>query len=143
MKKLLLLFCILVVYLSGCATRGIPSQFSTTMSQNWSSIEIRDEVEYNRAWSTLYSILVRDFDIDYASKSDGYIRTLWMNNWSGLYQEYYKVKISCKFSDDHKKLEIKPEAMAFNGHEWILGVDTRLTSTLKTDIMGTIGRTTR
>jgi hypothetical protein len=53
------------------------------------------------------------------------------------------VRITIKFSDDRKKLDVKSEALLTQGARGVIGVDTRLASTLKTDLMGTIGRTTR
>jgi len=144
MKAVPCLFILALVFMTACSPyRGVPDQFTTTMSQGWSTIELRDDVEFERAWKTVYRILVRDFDIEFASKEEGYLRTGWLYSWSGVYQDNYKVRVTCKFSDDKKRLEIKPQAMALINTVWEDGVDTRLVSTLKSDMMGTIGRTTR
>jgi hypothetical protein len=104
---------------------------------------VRDGVDFDRAWKTTLGILVREFDIEFVSKDDGYIRTSWTHTWSGVYQQNYRVRATAKFSDDRKSVDIKSEAQALQGSIWLLGVDSRQLSTLKTDIMGTIGRTTR
>jgi len=88
-------------------------------------------------------ILVREFDLEVLSKEDGYIRTAWLYSWTGEYQSDYRVRVTAKFSDDRKKLDIKSEAQIQYDSKWIMGVDTRLLTTLKTDLMGTIGRVTR
>jgi len=100
-------------------------------------------VEYDRAWKTVWSILYRDFDIEFASKEDGHLRTSWLYTWSGLYQPNYRVRVTVQFSDDRRTFHVKAEAQAEAGSQWVLGVDSRLVSTLKTDLMGTIGRTAR
>ena len=144
MKYIPILLSILFVsVLTGCATTRVPKSFLRASSPGWTSIEIRDGVDYDRAWKTTMNILVRDFDLDFVLKDDGYIRTSWLYSWSGVYQENYRVRVTAKFSDDRKKLEVKSEAHALYGYNWVIGVDTRLLSTLKTDLMGTIGRTTR
>lgn len=127
----------------GCATQRIPRSFSQVSAPGWVTIEIRDGVEYDRAWKTTLGILVREFDIEFVSKDDGYIRTSWTYTWSGVYQQNYRVRVTAKFSDDRKSVDIKSEAQALQGNIWLLGVDSRQLSTLKTDLMGTIGRTTR
>jgi len=114
-----------------------------TSSPGWSAVEIRDEVDYERAWETVFGILARDFDIEYASKEDGYLRTAWLYSWSGIHQANYRVRVTVKYSPDRRALELKPEAQYCKGNVWLLGVDTRQISTLRTDVMGTVGRTTR
>jgi len=77
------------------------------------------------------------------SKDNGYVRTNWLYTWTGTMNENYRVRVTVKFSPDHSKLEVKSEAQ-FKGWEgWILGTDEALLQTLKTDIMGTVGRSTR
>ena len=45
------------------------------------------------------------------------------------------------------KVEVKSEAQFYNqglfGQGWQMGTDERLTSTMRSDIMGKVGRTTR
>ena len=43
----------------------------------------------------------------------------------------------------NSKIEIKSEAEHGGNGKWIQGYDTRLLETIKTDIMGKVGRTTR
>jgi hypothetical protein len=76
-------------------------------------------------------------------KDDGYIQTGWLHTWSGMYQEDYRVRVTVKFAADRKTLRVRSEAWMLNGRNWLIGTDARLMSTLKTDLMGTIGRTTR
>lgn len=133
----LLLFCA-----GGCATKPPPS-FSQVATPGWSTVEIREGVDYNHAWKTVLGILVKDFDLEFVIKDDGYIRTSWMYTWSGVYQQNYRVRVIVKFSDDGKSMDVKSEAQVLHENVWLLGVDSRLLSTLKTDLMGTIGRTTR
>jgi len=81
--------------------------------------------------------------VEFISKDDGYVRTAWTYTWSGVYQQNYRVRVTAKFSDDRKSVDIKSEAQALRGSDWLTGVDARQLATLKTDMMGTIGRTTR
>ena len=142
MKKALPVLAVAML-LSGCATPKSPPTFTTINGPGWTTIEIREGVTFEKAWNTVIGILVRDFDLAVVLRDEGYVRTDWLYSWSGLYQPNYRVRVTLKFSDDRKRVEIKPEAQLLQDRQWVLGVDTRLVSTLKTDLMGTIGRTTR
>ena len=65
------------------------------------------------------------------------IRGLWRN----------KVRTIIKFNPDKDKIEVKSEAQylsrGFFKPGWQMGTDERLTSTMRTDIMGKVGRVTR
>ena len=79
------------------------------------------------------------------SKEGGYARTGWIYTWNtkGIYTKKYRVRVIFKFSPDHSKVDIKTEAEILKGNNWITGYDTRLLNTIKTDIMGVVGRTTK
>ncbi len=139
----LILLCSCFSSYGMAAAPRTPASFSRTQNQAWSSTEIRTGVKYNRAWDMVFEILSKDFEIDAAMREDGYIRTGWLHTWSGLYQANYRVRVTIKFSPDRSKLQFLSEAQALVGRNWILGTDSRLVSTLKTDLMGTVGRTTR
>ena len=136
-------FAVLMTALCGCMSPDIPQSFNRLSAPGWATIEIREAVTYDHAWNMALGILVRDFDIEVADKENGYIRTGWTYTWSGVYQYNYRVRVTVKFAEDRKTLDIKSEAQSQDGDNWVLGVDTRQLSTLKTDLMGTIGRTTR
>ena len=132
----------LMLVLSGCSTAR-PTSFSNTTETGWTSIEVRDGVTYDHAWEMVFGLLARDFDMPTALKDVGYVQTGWLHTWSGVYQANYKVRATVKFASDKKSLQVRSEAWLFDGDTWITGTDSRLMSTLKTDLMGTVGRTTR
>jgi hypothetical protein len=132
----------LVLALTGCATSK-PTSFSRVNAPGWATVEIREGVEYNRAWDTVFAILTRDFDFSLVLKEDGYMQTAWLYTWSGIYQENYRVRVTVKFAPDRKSLQFRSEAWALDGSAWVVGTDSRLMTTLKTDLMGTVGRNTR
>jgi hypothetical protein len=138
MKKILLASILIVTSLSfwGCEA---PETFVKTAEPSWARVEIKDGIEYNKSWTTIYDILVRRFDIEVAEKDNGYIRTGWLYSWTGQVTDYYRVRITVKFAEDRKTVDIKSEAYFKD----MIGYDSRLLDTYKSDIMGSIGRTTR
>jgi hypothetical protein len=126
--------------LPGCSA---PNTFVRTLEPTWASVELRDDLEYDRAWGAVVDTLIRRFDVEVISKEDGYVRTNWLYTWTGQLMENYRVRVTAKFSPDRKKCDIKSEAEYGGAGKWVAGYDERLLSTIKTDIMGAIGRTTR
>lgn len=120
-----------------------PISFVQTLEPSWANIEIIEGMEYDKAWSSVVDLLVRQFDIEVLSKENGYLRTNWLYSWTGELREDYRVRVTVKFSQDKSKVEVKSEANYYTSGGWVIGSDTVLLQTLKTDIMGTIGRVTR
>ncbi|MBK7103698.1 MAG: hypothetical protein IPH62_00225 [Ignavibacteriae bacterium] len=109
------------------------------MEPGWTTIELREDVSYDKAWTSIYDLLSRTFDIEIAQKENGYIRTGWIYTWTGKYTDYYRVRVTVKFPEHRKSVDVKSEAF----YKDYVGYDTRLLTTLKTDIMGSVGRITR
>ncbi|MFC1525006.1 PEGA domain-containing protein [Planctomycetota bacterium] len=120
-----------------------PVSFVKMIEPTWASVEIREGVAYEQAWKTIVDLLVRKFDMAVLSKENGYMRTAWLFSWTGELREDYRVRVTIKFSPDHKKVDVKSEANYKHKTGWLMGSDTALLKTLKTDLMGTVGRTTR
>jgi hypothetical protein len=120
-----------------------PESFIKSMEPAWASMEIRTDVPYDKAWSSVVDLLVKRFDLEILEKDDGYIRTTWLYTWTGEMRENYRVRVTIKFNERKTKVEVKSEAHYGGAGKWVVGSDTRLLSTFKTDIMGSIGRTTR
>ena len=134
-----------VVALSSCA----PSTFVRTIDPGWNTIDIREELEYDKAWNTVVDLVSRKFDIEIISKEDGYLRTGWYHAWTGELTERYAVRLVVKFTPDHQYVAIKSEAQYYAkgfwgiGRGWRMGTDERLSTTMRTDMMGKVGRVTR
>jgi hypothetical protein len=119
------------------------------MNPGWNTIEIQEKMTYDEAWEEAVDVLARKFDLEVLSKESGYIRTGWLHTWTGKVDESYKVRGIVKFDEKERLVEIKSEAQYFKsgflgiGDGWRMGTDERLTTTLRTDLMGKIGRTAR
>jgi hypothetical protein len=120
-----------------------PTTFTRTMEATWAGIEARPELGFENAWNATVDLLTRRFDLEVISKDNGYIRTNWLYTWTGVMSEDYRVRVTIKFSPDHRKLDVKSEAQFHTNTGWVLGTDEALLQTLKTDIMGSVGRSTR
>lgn len=125
------------------ASETAPISFLKTMEPTWASVEIRNGLKYEKSWATVVDLLVRKFDLAVLSKENGYMRTAWLFSWTGEMREDYRVRVTIKFSQDRSKVEIKSEANYRERRGWVAGSDTALLTTLKTDLMGTVGRVTR
>ena len=100
-------------------------------------------MDFEKAWNAIVDLLSRRFDLEVISKDNGYLRTNWLYTWTGTMSEDYRVRVTVKFAPNHSKVEVKSEAHFNTGGGWVLGTDEALIQTLKTDIMGSVGRATR
>jgi hypothetical protein len=137
-------YVVLVLCLSlGLAFAGPPKTFQKTGPSQWITFEIRDGVDFQHAWDSTFDILIKDFDLDLVLKDDGYVRTQWLYAYGEKYDFQYRLRLAVRFAPDRKSIRVKPEAHYKDGENWVMGVDSRLINTFKTDLMGTIGRITR
>jgi len=120
-----------------------PVTFVQTLEHSWVSIEVREDISYDRAWASVVDLIVRKFEAEILSKEDGYLRTTWLYTWTGELREDYRVRVTVKFAPDRMKVDIKSEANYLRGENWVIGSDTAVLQTLKADIMGIVGRVTR
>ena len=140
--KTILVVLLMVVLATACATT--PTTFIIGES-DWSVIELRDEIEYDMAWQQVVDVVARRFDIEIVEKESGYLRSSWIYTWwqSGKHTEEYRVRALIKFTPEKDAVAIKTDAHYLERSGWITGADTLLLNTLKSDIMGVVGRTTR
>mgnify|MGYP005839922685 CR=1 FL=1 len=140
MKKLFYLLTIVVAFIS-CT----PSSFIQTSNVSWSSVPLRDDIEFDEAWNQVIDVLARQFEMEMISKDGAYARTGWIYTWNkkGDYKDNYRNRVIIKFSPDRTKVEIKTEAQYGSPKNWKNGFDSGLLKTIKQDIMGVVGRTTR
>lgn len=124
-------------------TENAPVSFVKTMEPTWASVQIREGLEYENAWNAVMDVLVRKFDLEVLSKDNGYMRTSWLYAWTGQLREDYRVRVTIKFNPERNKVDVKSEANYQSKNGWTLGSDTALLQTIKTDLMGTVGRITR
>lgn len=107
----------------------------------WISIPVRDEVSYDDAWEAVTDAVSKRFSIEMISKPDGYLRTGWHFGWTGRNTPNYKVRIIVKYSQKRKVVDIKCEAEQLTRQGWIMGFDTALIQTVRTDISGRVSGT--
>jgi hypothetical protein len=141
MKKIILIL-ITIVGLSSCGSIG---DFVKTSDVPWSTIELRDNLSYDKAWNEAIDVIAARFEMDMISKDGGYARTGWTYTWNtkGKYDQKYRNRVVIKFSSDRTKIQVKTDAQFGADGKWKNGFDSRLLVTIKQDIMGVVGRTTR
>lgn len=144
MKKILFVAIgFFALMLSSCGSTKPSSFVKATDGGTWTSILIREDLTYDKAFAEVLDVIASRFEMDMISKEGGYGRTNWIYTWnkSGKYTEKYRTRVIFKFSADRTKVNIKTEAEFGGDPNWIKGYDTRLLSTMKQDIGGVVGRT--
>ncbi|MFO7535469.1 MAG: hypothetical protein R6X19_07275 [Kiritimatiellia bacterium] len=129
-----LLACLLL--LAGCVSSNT---FVKSVEPNWNTITLRSGLSYDQAWDTTVDFLVKRFDMELLSRTDGYLRTHWSYTWKGEFTQKYRIRIALKFSPDRKTLEIKTEAESGGEGKRVAGYDTRLRDFIRTELAALIG----
>ena len=143
MKKVVIFLFIAIPFIISSCYVSSPATFVKATNVVWSSIQIRDNLDYDMAFGEVLDVVAKKFEMEMISKEGGYGRSAWIYTWNtdGVYNENYRVRVIFKFSSDHSKVDIKTDAEKKNGDYWYTGFDTRLLKTIKTDVMGVVGRT--
>lgn len=130
--------------LSSCGATKPSSFVKAVDGGTWTSILIREDLTYDKAFNEVLDVVAKRFEMDMISKEGGYGRTNWIYTWnSKKYNEAYRTRVTFKFSADRTKVDIKTEAEYYNSSSstWIRGFDSLLMGTMKQDISGVVGRT--
>lgn len=125
-----------LLLLSGCFSTNT---FVKSVNPNWAAITVRTDLTYDQAWDHAADYLVKRFDMDLLSRTDGYLRTHWSYTWKGEFDKKYRVRVALKFSADRKTLEIKTEAESGGENKRVMGYDTRLKESIRADLTALIG----
>jgi hypothetical protein len=145
MKNLVSIFALFVTIslLQSCGSIKPSSFVKAIDGGTWSSIFIREDLTYDKAFNEILDVCAKRFEMDMISKEGGYGRTNWIYTWNtkGSYTAKYRTRVIFKFSADRTKVDIKTEAEFGGEPQWIKGYDTRLLQTMKQDISGVVGRT--
>lgn len=146
-KKIFVL--VFLLWASAILLSCAPKTFISTTNPGWNTVQVREDLSYDQAWTSVVDLIAKRFDIEIMSKEDGYLRTAWSHSWTGEVKENYKVRAIIKFSPSGQNLEVKTEAqyrdrgVAGVGSGWQMGTDEVLNHNLRTDIMGSVGRVSR
>ena len=126
-------------------TSCAPTNFIRTTHVTWSTVQLRDDIDFDEAWNQVIDVLAKQFELEMISKDGAYARTGWIYTWNtkGDYTKNYRNRVIIKFAPNRTRVEIKTEAQYGSEGKWQNGFDSRLLKTVKQDIMGVVGRTTR
>jgi hypothetical protein len=76
MKKRVILFFLIVLISVECYGLKKPNIFFESSEPGWATIELRENLSYEKAWQNVVDILARKFEIAVMSKDGGYIEQI-------------------------------------------------------------------
>ena len=151
MKKIVIILATMTMFsvvFSSCSISSLtkknkqtPIGFIQTNEVGWSTIQLREELKFDKAFDEILDVVAKRFEMDVISKEGAYARSQWSYRWGVTEGTSYRTRAIFKFSPDKTKVDIKTEAEWNVGNTWLVGYDTRLLETIKQDIMGVAGRT--
>ncbi len=133
MRSNILSLALLVCFAAGCVDKP-PASWKRTSSADWKRLEIPALVDYDKAWTTVTDVVSRSFDCDTLNKENGYVQTKWIDSWGGKVRDDYFVRLTVKFSTDHRNVDIRAEAKYEGEDDWELGTDTELQDKVFSDL---------
>ena len=68
-------------------------------------------------------------------KENGYLQTKWVDSWGGKVRDDYHVRMTVKFSPDHRHVDLKSEAKYEGEDDVELGTDTALQDEIYNGLM--------
>ncbi|MDO4691013.1 MAG: hypothetical protein Q4A58_06945 [Fusobacterium sp.] len=125
MKKIILasLFLIFV----GCTA---PQGF-VARPAGWSTIQMRNNIVKEKAWSTLVSVVSENYDIETLDKDSGYLRTAW------LFSGNSATRITAKLEENNTtRIKVDSKYYDILSESWIEGYNTSTTEKVKQDLSG-------
>ena len=137
-----LLACLALMMVMGCGKKR-PQTFNPVSDPSWSTFEIRESITYEQAWQTINDTLTNHYQLDFVNKDIGYVRTRWRYGYNEDYEGKYRSMVELKFSPERNKLRLRTTSHFKKDDYWVEGTDSKLISSLKSDILGRIGRTSR
>ena len=148
MKKLVVILATTIIFsvaFSSCSmfskSKQTPIGFIQTNEVGWSTIQLREDLKFDKAFDEILDVIAKRFEMDVISKEGAYARSQWSYRWGSMEGTSYRTRAIFKFSPDRTKVDVKTEAEWSVGNKWLIGYDTRLLETIKQDIMGVAGRT--
>ncbi|MDZ7833465.1 MAG: hypothetical protein U5L07_17100 [Desulfobacterales bacterium] len=145
MRKYITPFILLMalILICGCGKKR-PQTFNPVSNPSWSTFEIREDINFSQAWQTINDILIDNYQLEFINKDIGYVRTSWQYGYNEDYEGKYRSMVEIKFSPDQNTIKIRTTSHFKEDDDyWVEGTDSKLISSLKSDILGHIGRTSR
>ncbi|MES2176566.1 MAG: hypothetical protein V4550_01780 [Gemmatimonadota bacterium] len=134
--------------LLGCAAIGkgssAPATFvrSTAESQVTRVIDVRDGLTHTQAMRVLADALGVRYTVEVTDSRAGFVMTTWQASLvrDGVPDLRYRTRLTARFVDDWRKLQLKHEANWRRGEEWDVGYDAAQLDSAAADLKAKLGK---
>jgi len=131
---------------SNVSTTGnsAPSTFVKTTAEQpaMRSIDVRDGLTHPQAMRTLVDALSQRYVVDVTDSRAGFAMTTWQANGvrDGVPDLRYRTRITARFVDDWRSLQVLSEARWARGQEADIGYDSVQLDSVATDLRAKLGK---
>ncbi|MEP6730591.1 MAG: hypothetical protein ABJE10_08130 [bacterium] len=126
------------------ANETAPSTFirSTADSKVTRSIDVRDGLTHAQAMRALTEGLAERYTVDVQDARAGFAMTAWQASLvrDGVPDLRYRTRVTARFADDWKKLQLRHEANWARGDEWDVGYDSAQLDSVSIDLRAKLGK---
>ena len=146
---------ILLIALAGCGAVGrggaapvaptpAPASFvrSTSESQVTRTIDVREGLTHAQAMRLLTDALGVRYTVEVVDARAGFAMTAWQATLQrdGVPDLRYRTRVSGKFGDDWRRMQLRNEANWQRGEEWDVGYDVAQLDSVASDLRAKLGR---
>lgn len=137
---------LLVLGIVGCASlaNGAPSTFirSTSESHVTRLVDVREGITRPQAMRLLTDALGQRYTVEVVDARAGFAMTAWQASLhrDGVPDLRYRTRISGKFLDDWRTLQLRDEANWQRGEEWDVGYDAAQLDSVASDLRAKLGK---
>ena len=126
------------------ASATAPPSFvrSTAEAQVTRSLDVREGLSHVQAMRALTDALGQRYTVEVVDPRAGFAMTAWQASLlrDGVPDLRYRTRVTARFGDDWKKLQLRHEANWARGDEWDVGYDVAQLDSVTTELRAKLGR---
>ena len=115
---------------------------STAETQVTRTLDVRDGLSHTAAMRALSDALGQRFTVEVMDPRAGFAMTAWQASLlrDGVPDLRYRTRVTARFGDDWKKLQLRHEANWARGDEWDVGYDVAQLDSVTTELRAKLGK---
>ncbi len=124
-------------------TAAAPASFvrTTAEAQVTRTVDVRDGLTHAQAMRLLTDVLSARYTVDVSDSRAGFVMTAWQASVrDGVPDLRYRTRVTARFAEDWKRLQLRHEANWQRGEEWEVGFDRPQLDSVAMDLRLKLGR---
>lgn len=128
---------------SGSPSAAAPASFvrSTAETQTTRTVDVRDGLTHAQSMKLLTDVLSARYTVEVTDPRAGFVMTAWQASVrDGVPDLRYRTRVTARFAEGWKRLQLRHEANWQRGDEWEVGFDQPQLDSVAGDLRLKLGR---